>query len=157
LGVTQGQMDLLNQAVAEYSSQIGRDFHSRGKGREVSRRMSAGQHLYTLWHLERDGDADKARFLSEIARALYSVSRPTDKDTLVLPTREADLLKQLLIDCGHYGGLIEVNEHPKKTALRVMRIRRSNSSHSYAGLELKRILGVIWVRDRLAELAARAR
>lgn len=153
LGVSQAQMNLLNQAVAEYSSQVGRDFHSRGKGRAVSRRMSSASHLYKLWQIERDGNANDYRSLSDVARALYSVSRPTDKDTLVLPAREADLLKRLLANCGHDSGLIEIREHPKKAALRTMRILRSSSGRGYAGLELKRILGVIWVRDRLVELS----
>jgi hypothetical protein len=153
LGVSNAQLNLLNQAVAEYSSQVGRDFHSRGKGHAVSRRISSAAHLYKLWQVEQDGGEGDLRSLSAIARALYSVSRPTDKDTLVLPAREAYLLKQLLIDCGHESGLIELNDHPKRPALSTMRIRRSSTSRNYAGLELKRIFGVIWVRNRLAELA----
>ena len=153
LGVTQAQMILLNQAIAEYSSQVGRDFRSRGKGRAVSRRMSSAAHLYKLWQVEQDGGEGDLRSLSEIARALYSASRPTDKDFLVLPVREADLLKRHLLDCGHDSGLIEIREHPQKAALCRMRILRSSTYRSYAGLELKRILGVIWVRNRLVELS----
>lgn len=157
LGATREQMDLLQTATAEYAAKIGRDFHSRGGNREVagavSRRMSSAQHLYRLWDIaSRVDDDDEARALTHIVTALFAHAKPTDKDALVLPAREAGMLQRLLNGCGHDDHLIHITTHAAP-ALRKVRVKRPGSSERYAGLELKRILGVIWIRRRLLELS----
>ena len=157
LGATREQMDLLQIAVAEYASKIGRDFHSRGEDRDgagtVSRRMSAAHHLYRLWDISSRGDDDgEAKALMSVVTSLFAHAKSTDKDALILPAREVGLLQRMLVGCGHDEHQIQINAHAMPT-LRVMRVKRSASGNRYAGLELKRILGVIWIRRRLHEIA----
>ncbi|MHB8474576.1 MAG: hypothetical protein ACYDC8_17370 [Gammaproteobacteria bacterium] len=157
IGATREQMDLLQEAAAEYATKIGRDFHSRAMDRDasgtVSRRMSSAKHLYGLWDISsRADDDDECKALTHIVTALFAHAKPTDKDALVLPAREAGLLQRLLIGCGYDDHLIETTAHTM-SPLRIVRVKRPGSSERYAGLELKRILGVIWIRRRLLELA----
>ena len=157
VGLTREQMALLREAVAEYAAKIGRDFQSREENPDgagtASRRMSAAHHLYRLWDISsRSDEDDEHRALGSVVTALFAHARSTDKDALVLPSREARLLQRLLVGCGHDEHLIQINAHAMP-ALRVMRVKRSARSERYAGLELKRILGVIWIRRRLLELA----
>jgi hypothetical protein len=155
LGATHEQMELVRAAVAEYAAKIGRDFRSRGEDRNgtASRRMSSAHHLYQLWDISsrRDED-DESRALASIATALFAHAKSTDKDALILPAREAVLLQRLLIACGHDEHLVQTTTHAKP-ALRLVRVKRPGNGKRYAGLELKRILGVIWIKRRLLELA----
>lgn len=175
LGATARQARLVAEAVAEYTARIGRDFVSRSNGSRTTRRVSSAQHLYGLWDIDgRAADDPLHKKLGAVVAAVFTWAKPTDQDAIVLPASEANMLVELLEAVGHARGLASMEAH-ETASLRIVRVARQPASGNavaegqqdavrqpgktgaakrYAGRELKRILGVIWVRHRIAGLEA---
>ena len=87
-----------------------------------------------------------------VANALFARARVRHRDAIVLPAAETALLRRLLDEVGHDQALIET-EAVGGGPLQTTRVRRRDGSNVRAGLELKRILGVVWVWERACQLA----
>lgn len=157
-GASPDLLALIHSAADEYKTQLGITF-TTGDDTELQRprvrRNSLTQHLYKLLMLIESKDAKDhihRQKLISVASAMFTRARIRHKDLIVLPKLEASLLVKLLVLVGHEESLIESNLY-EDGPLMAIRVRRKADSKIYSGLELKRILGIVWVQQRIIQLA----
>ena len=158
-GASSSQLALIKLAADEFRAQTGVNF-ARGDDKEAGnrakvRRNSLNQHLYGLLDLldsTESADQKSKEALMAVANALFARARVRHRDAIVLPAAETALLRRLLDEVGHDQALIET-EAVGGGPLQTTRVRRRDGSNVRAGLELKRILGVVWVWERACQLA----
>lgn len=157
-GASQQLLDLIGTAAAEYKSQTGITFTNGDdieRQRSRTRRNSLTRHLNKLLDLLESTNADdmsKRRKLTSVANATFTRAKVTHRDMIYLPNLEARLLQELLKSVGHPIDLIELTNE-KNGLLTSIRVKRKTDSKIYCGIELKRILGIVWVRQRVIDLA----
>jgi len=161
-GASTAQLTLIKLAADEYRARTGVNFAAGDGGakrnRAKVRRNSLSRHLHGLLDLldSTDPGQEKSKVaLIAVANALFVWSRVRHRDAIILPDPETGLLNRLLLEAGHDSGLIETGVF-EGGPLQATRVRRRKDSAVYAGLELKRLLGVVWVRGRAVQIAQMA-
>ena len=156
-GASQQLLDLICTAAAEYKSQTGITFTNGDEAerqRPRTRRNLLTRHMNKLLDLLESTNADdiaKRRKLILVTTAAFTRAKVTHRDLIYLPNLEASLLRELLESVGHPTDLIE-RTNDKNGLLTSIRVRRKADSKIYCGIELKRILGIVWVRQRVIDL-----
>ena len=155
LGVTETELCMVLAAAEEYARRLGRDFivaePLNDKPRGKTRCLTQTQPLYALWDIA-DEPAESSRDrqdLSAVVAALFARADLHHRDRIALPLDEAKLLQRLLVSIGHPADAIELNL-VKNDAFCMVRIRRPGVENRYVGRELRRLLGVVWVRDQIS-------
>lgn len=158
-GASADQIELVRAAAQEYRTQTGVTFADAidvaERNRPRVRRNSINKHLYGLLGIMEAPDATPApsrAALLAVANAHFMRARVRHRDAIILPAPETTLLRNLLLKVGHPGSLIHT-EPVDGGPLLATRVRRKEGSKLFAGLELKRLLGVVWVRERARDLA----
>lgn len=154
VGATQDQLSAIREHERLYALQMKRDFISKGsselKARQRIRRFERAAHLYKLWDIadEEPESSMHRRELTEVVDALFSWARRHKRDRIVIPVKNAAQLRRLLIAVGHPMESIQV-EALDELALAMVRVLRVGKTERFHGRELRRLLGVIWIRDRV--------
>lgn len=159
LGATGADLKVIRECGQRYASRVGRDFLKDNPEAETSRRTRRhrkASHLYDLWELaDQSPDSSGLRQnLTEVVDAVFLRAKFHHRDRIALPRRDAELLRDLLLGVGHPAERILLADVPDEPLV-VVRVARLGKTARYYGRELRRLLGVIWVRDQMrAKLAA---
>jgi hypothetical protein len=158
LGATREEIELIRRASLEYFSKTGRGFLKRedtpktATAQRVIRRISSASHLYALWVIaDRDESDVERRDLLAVVTAHYAWSVASNGSTIRLPESEAGMFKRLLESMGHPSQCIHSRKVPNSRLVDI-EIERPGKPSRYLGRQVRRILGVIWIHQRLALL-----
>lgn len=158
LGATGADLALIRECGSRYASRVGRDFIAaspRTSPKRRTRRHQKANHLYDLWELaDQSPDATALRRnLSTVVEAVVRWARFHHRDRIMLPVGDAEHLRELLLHVGHPADRIFIEAAPEEPFV-VVRVARLGQVPRYYGRELRRLLGVIWVRDQVRAKSA---
>lgn len=164
IGATLDDMKVLERAATEFAARAGRSTWRLAcqapvdEPLPVLRNLRSMEGLKALWDaIDADQNSATAQAVLAVTHACFAYLKPTHGKDIVLPKDEADMLRGLLeslkLSC------LPVDSPPVSPTLTILRIARpgERASPRFAGWQLKRALGVVflWIRHRTACAAAR--
>jgi hypothetical protein len=154
VGALQVDVDILREEWSLFLQRAGRRFWpeqganaSRRQARAI-RELTSLQELGKFWRwIDEAPEGPRAKRIVAVANALFALLKPTHEKDIYLPRLEAEFLVQLLKDAGIEPELIEREIDGATEIIRVLRPSKPESKR-YAGLAIKRTLGIVYIAAR---------
>lgn len=155
IGATTQQLSEIREQAGIYAMQMGLEFmptkSRQTKARRKIRQHRKAEHLYRLLDIAdlRPGSSSERLDLTLVVNAVFAFARHHHRDEIALPAEDARRLRQLLVHVEHPPDLI-IQEQLEGQPLVRTRVVRPGVEGRYYGRELRRLFGVVWIRDRLS-------